>query len=161
MPIQYGDSTNSDSGRLVQVVQSYGPTGETSTSSTSYVGTACSCDITPKAADNTLFIRVTGGTCYAPQGDGISVTLYRKIGTGSYTAMHDTQGRPSQSLWRTFRNGATGQMGCAFEVKDSDYNSTSTITYKVYVKGINGGSVQFNNHHRDASGIVIMEIAGE
>tara|TARA_Y100000401_G_scaffold84289_1_gene69594 strand:- start:529 stop:1011 length:483 start_codon:yes stop_codon:yes gene_type:complete len=160
MAIYYGDGTNSGDGRTIQTVYGYGPTGETSSSSTSFVGTACSVDITPKASGNTIYISVYGGTCYAPVNDGISLTLYRKIGSGGYTAMHDTQGRPSQSFWRTFRNGATGQMGCAFQVKDADYSSTSTITYKVYMRSINGNTVQFNNHHRDASSIKAVEVAG-
>ena len=148
-----------DKGKLVQMVQGYGPTGETQTSSTSYVATALSIDITPTAANSTLLITVSGGSMYAPQSDGIEVSLYRKIGSGSYTAMHNTQGRPSDSLWRFYGNGAAGQMGVAFQVKDADHNTTSTITYKVYCRSTNGGSVQFNNHHQDAAGISVMEIS--
>ena len=73
--------------------------------------------------------------------------------------MHNTQGRPSDSLWRFYGNGAAGQMGCAFEVKDADHNTTSTITYKVYVRSTNGGYAQFNNHHQDSAGMSVMEVS--
>ena len=146
-------------GKLLQMVQGYGPTGETSTSSTSYVGTALSIDITPTASSSILLITVTGGSAYAGQTQGVECSLYRKIGGGSYQAMHNTQGRPSDSLWRFYGNGAAGQMGVAFQVKDADHNTTSAITYKVNVRSTNGGTIQFNNHHQDAAGISVMEIS--
>tara|TARA_B100000927_G_scaffold98190_1_gene79441 strand:+ start:762 stop:1286 length:525 start_codon:yes stop_codon:yes gene_type:complete len=154
------DASNSRfyGGGVIQVVQGYGGLSETATTSTSYVPTTLLGRITPKFTTSRILITVSGGTCYAPQGNGIALDLFKSVGGGSYSGFTGTTGRPTSSLWRFYGNGAASQMGCSFQVLDAP-NTTSEITYKVYMKSINGGSAQFNNHSNDSAGISIMELS--
>ena len=145
-------------GGVIQVVQGYGGLSETQTSSTSYVATTLLARITPKFSTSRMFITVSGGTCYAPQNVGIALDLFKSVDGGSFSGFTETTGRPGSSLWRFYGNGAAAQMGCSFQVLDAP-NTTSEITYKVYVKSIGGNTVQFNNHGNDSAGISIMELS--
>jgi len=156
------DGIGSDSGNnrygggIVQVVQSYGDGSETQTSSTSYVATGTAATITPRFSTSKIMVEVMGGTCSPYTNEGMSVSVYRSINGGSFTALHGVSGRPANSLWRVYCNSGRVQMGCAIKVLDAPA-TTNSVEYKVYIASIGGNECQFNNHFNDHASITLTE----
>ena len=145
-------ATSYTPGKLLQV-QSFSSTDSISTTSTSFVATILTDQITPSATDSKIIILVNGGRgSYSSGACEGQVKLYRQINGGGYSAyrnMHlemvhggsDGYGKPSAS----------------FNYIDSNHSTTNAIDYKVYIK-TNANGWTFNSGSSNMS-ILLMEIA--
>ena len=132
-------------GKVLQVVQGT-DTAETDTSSTSYVATGLSVNITPSSSSNKVLIIAMGMIDNDSSGTAPKVTLYRdstNIGIADGLS----------------RNYATVRLIVPVTLSKLDTpNSTSQITYAVYIKSASGSQVRFGESTQQT--IVAMEIAG-
>ena len=135
-------------GKVLQVVTATDDTSRTTTSATYVTGSnTLSVSITPASASNKVFINVTGSHL----GSG---------GTpGFYTIFRDATNIGSSNGLSMMNNGATtGAMGFGMSVLDSP-NTTSAITYQVYMK-IAGAETATINASAVRGTITAFEIAG-
>jgi hypothetical protein len=132
-------------GKVLQVVQAT-DTAETDTSSTSYVATGLSVNITPSSSSNKVLIIAMGIIDNNSSGTAPKVTLYRdstNIGIADGLS----------------RNYATVRLIVPVTLSKLDTpNSTSQITYTVYIKSSSGSQVRFGESTQQT--IVAMEIEG-
>ena len=141
-------SSQMPTGSVIQVVQATGDTDpETATTSTTFVATGSYASITPSSTSSKILAMVNGGFLLCAAGsNGIAFAqLYRD---GSDV------GCPSM---RVRNDGNVGEAPMSLCFLDSP-NTTSSVTYKVYIKG-NGGSIQLNNHEPQSCKVTLMEIA--
>jgi hypothetical protein len=140
-------------GKVLQVVNAT-TTSSITSSSTSYVTTGLSADITPSSTSNKVFIMLQGGGGYPTEYAGVTmrVTVYRDatdLGNGANgIARYSAPG----GAWAIFPH-SIGHL-------DSP-SSTSSITYTIYYKNADtAGTVQFNDSDRGLPSLTLMEIAG-
>jgi hypothetical protein len=138
---------NSGKGKVLQVVQG-SISAETDTSSSSYVATGLSVNITPSSTSNKIFVTVTGSIDNQASGRVPRVTIYRDS-----TAIDSNDGL-SLSYSQTDRTICP----CSFSKLDTP-NTTSQITYKVYVKSSTSNNVRFGEGSSEQL-ITAFEIAG-
>jgi len=134
-------------GKVLQVVQG-SISAETDTSSSSYVATGLSVNITPSSTSNKIFVTVTGSIDNQASGRVPRVTIYRDS-----TAIDSNDGL-SLSYSQTDRTICP----CSFSKLDTP-NTTSQITYKVYVKSSTSNNVRFGEGSSEQL-ITAFEIAG-
>tara|TARA_R100001594_G_scaffold76967_1_gene111580 strand:+ start:22 stop:537 length:516 start_codon:yes stop_codon:yes gene_type:complete len=146
-------ATSYSPGKVLQVVTATTTSAITS-SSTSYVTTGLSADITPSSTSNKVFIMLQGGGAYPTDSVGVTmrVTVYRDttdLGNGANgIARYSAPG----GAWAIFPH-SIGHL-------DSP-SSTSEITYTIYYKNADtAGTVQFNDSDRGLPSLTLMEIAG-
>ena len=138
------------SGSVLQVVQGTCE-ADTGTSSTSWQATTLFATITPSSTSSKILV-----TCHT--------TMYMPDnGTGAITVFRDSTevtGEPN-GLRRGWVNGTRGVFTISGEVLDSP-SSTSTITYKIYLKSLDASySVNVpDGGQSEYSSITLMEIAG-
>ncbi len=137
-------------GKVLQVVQgtTTGGTAETDTTSSSYVATNLSVDITPSSSSSKIFVTVTGSIDNQASGRVPRVTIFRDS-----TAIDSNDGL-SVSYSQTDRTICP----CSFSKLDSP-STTSQITYKVYVKSGTSNNVRFGEGSSEQL-ITAFEIAG-
>ena len=119
-------------GKLLQVVTATDDT-QRNTTSTSFVtaSNTLSVSITPASASNKVFITVSGS--------------HLGSNTAYYTIYRDSTNLGSANGLSMMNNGAaTGAMGFGMSVLDSP-NSTSAITYQVYLKAASSQTARINN----------------
>ena len=134
-------------GKVLQVVQG-SISAETDSSSSSYVATGLSVNITPSSTSNKIFVTVTGSIDNQASGRVPRVTIYRDS-----TAIDSNDGL-SLSYSQTDRTICP----CSFSKLDTP-NTTSQITYKVYVKSSTSNNVRFGEGSSEQL-ITAFEIAG-
>jgi len=132
-------------GKVLQVVQAT-DIAETDTSSTSYVATGLSVDITPSSSSNKVLIIAMGVIDNNSNGSAPRVTIYRD----------STNIGIDNGLSRNY--SATRLVVPVSLSKLDSPSSTSQITYKVYLKSASGTSVRFGESTQQT--IIAMEIAG-
>lgn len=142
-------------GAVLQVIAGYA-TSETSNNSVTYVATPLFATITPSSTSSKILIQTSGGYLYVPGNGTGFMTIYRDS-----TNLNTLAGTPSDSFVRA--TGYAGQnmsVPVNMQVLDSP-NTTSAITYKVYMRSSDTGyMLQFGNHGVDNSQMILMEIGG-
>ena len=141
-------ATTSGVGKIGQV-QSFNITDNTSTSSTSYVATTLTDQITPTSTSSKIFVSMTGGrssfsggTCEA------RLALYRQINGGGFSLVREfLQGfrQESSSYAKTF----------SFSYLDSP-STTDAVDYKLYIK--TDANTFFVNSDNSTMTITLMEV---
>jgi hypothetical protein len=137
-------------GSVLQVVQATGDVDpETATTSTTFVATGSYASITPSSTSSKILAMVNGGFLLCKAGvNGIAVAqLYRD---GSDVGCPDMRVRD---------DGNTGESPMSLCFLDSP-NTTSSVTYKVYIRSIGGENIQLSNHAAQSCKVTLMEIAG-
>jgi len=139
--------TNIDAGKVLQVVQGKSTTA-TVTSSSSFVATNLSASITPSATSSKILILAQGCGDNDADARQCYVTFYRDS-TNLIGGAENT----FASIYGADRT--IGSMAGNFLDSPS---STSSLTYKVYMKSA-GGTTEFISQNAEAH-IQLMEIAG-
>jgi len=143
--------TTSAGGGLKQVVYVNNST-EFSTTSTSFQ--ACPPEITITPATTSSKIVIQSEIPIGTYEDGYpDMTLYRKIGSGSFsevvTRPSNPNGGNSQTAWVSLRNNSVSsqnkyEMNGVSDIFRDAPNTTSACTYKWYGKTSNGGALYVN-----------------
>jgi len=134
-------------GKVLQVVQ--GTTSqETDTSSSSYVTTGLSVNITPSSTSSKIFVTVTGEVDNLASGRVPRVTIYR-----------DSTNIVSNSEGLTL-SYSTNRTICPLSVSKLDSpSSISQITYAAYLSSSNSDAIRFGENGSEQV-ITAFEIAG-
>tara|TARA_R110002124_G_scaffold169027_2_gene336590 strand:- start:18 stop:575 length:558 start_codon:yes stop_codon:yes gene_type:complete len=148
-------SAQMPSGSVLQV--SYGSTGTAITVTTSTeTDLGFTASITPNATNNTLYLDWFLPDCRKAGNTNLVAKLYRQVNGGGYVFI--------EWLCQAFLYTATvntGSAGTAGVYKDTSYNSTAQVDYKIYIySGQNTGEVKVNSDTKSDSGIKIQEIKG-
>ena len=162
MAIEYGDGSDSNTGRIVQVVSAH-KTNHFSTTSTSWTSTGLEASISPKSSDSKLLILVDAKMGMASGNIGY-VRLYRGNNFINYGDAH------SSTLQCTSVADGSGCQHDAYPASAIYLDSpatTSSTTYKIKYRGNNGNTVRINragsnrssNDGVFASSLTLMEIA--
>ena len=129
-------------GMVIQVVN--GGTGvmtRTATTSTTYVATAINALINPKFANSLIlphFVTTANTNQSNGNGEGLIYTLFRKIGSGSFTEL-STGSQGIGQLYSTYSRTHSSITASKFDTP----NTTEQVEYKVYMKRIGSvGSVE-------------------
>ena len=137
-------------GKVLQVVQAIDTTNKVM-SGTTYVATNLTASITPTSTSNKVLAIVHGGIDTNAAGRAGAVTLYRDgttnlaVGSSGFFAYEIGHNSRMQSPF-------------AFSFLDSP-NTTSPVTYTVYIKSSDSGQVEMPGTFQDKA-ITLMEIAG-
>ena len=105
------------------------------TSSQSFVETNLSATITPKFSTSKIYVQVSGDMNNNQSGNTLIVTLYRDIGGGGFSNL----GNASYGFTQLRGDSSRVQAPCSINYLDSP-NTTSAVTYKVYVRKTASGS---------------------
>ena len=127
---------NMPTGGVVQVVNSYYQSS-TSTTGTSFVSTSYSVSITPQFSTSKIFLLMT---CYGAAVSA-STNLYVQLWRGGSNII------PNSKNWLEIENPSS--YTTAIPVTQSFFespNSTSSLTYTVYIASSNGNSVYLMNN---------------
>ena len=130
------------SGGLVQTKFTQYYSGTQTTTSTSFIDTGLHCSITPKSANNLILINVCAFFYFGnnPDRKYAKATIYRdstNLATGNLgnNATQSSQNN-SQSCLQWYQSGdpmANYNEGFSFQFVDRTHNSTSQLTYKLYM----------------------------
>jgi len=143
-----GAPTNG-SGGVVQTKFTQYRRGSASTTSTSFIDTGVQCSITPKFANSKIFISVTHYYWFqsVTENDYCVATIYRdstNLGVGDLgsnaTQSSGTTNNGSMQYWPAQNPIADYNNGISFDFVDQAHNSTSALTYKLYLRCANSGS---------------------
>ena len=97
--------------------------------------------LTPTVQTSVMFITVTS-TVMASQNDrGVQVTLYKKVGSGSYADVR-TDGDNGGLIGHKGRGGSSnnGDINPFALTYEDDHNTTSELSYKLYYRTTNADS---------------------
>ena len=142
--------TISGSGQIVKQLQTFNLTTSVSTTSSSYVTTGLTVNITPTNSANKILIMVEGVGACTQQNSGAYYTVYRNS-----TDLCNT------TAFSTIYNNAsyTGKFRGTFGICYLDSPATtSSTTYTVYFKTNTVGTVYVNDDTAPST-ITLMEIA--
>lgn len=134
-------------GHVVQV-QNAGWNTTFNTTSTSFVTTGHSVTITPKFASSKIFLNLAGGSWYIEAGTAM-VTIYRNS-TNIGEATGGLAYKQGNATARYHPHSASAY--------DSP-NTTSAITYTVYIKSENGTTTYYSYPQYGIMSLTAMEIA--
>ena len=161
MAIYYGDGTNSTSGRVIQVVSAH-KSDTSSTTSTSFTDTGLQASITPKDSTNKILVMSDAKMGMASGNIGY-VGLYRG---DTHIALGDANSSQIRCM-AAFDGSSAQHDSCVSSIYFLDSpNTTSSITYKIRMRGNNGNTVRMNvagsdrssNDGAFASNIILMEV---
>mgnify|MGYP003111235667 CR=1 FL=1 len=125
------------------------------TSSQSYVAaTGYTISITPSATNSKIFVIVSSSMDNKASGRTIYATFYRSISGGSTTHITDD----AEGVVANHNGAGRSYNPTTLHTLDSP-NTTSAVTYQVYVKSSNGSDVTFNDKEGIAQ-LTAFEIAG-
>ena len=145
-------TSNTATGKVLQVVNVDVANTYISTNSSSFVSMNTSIVITPSAASSKIFILMTGGGTYLPNSQTFAyVTVYR----GSTNLGDSTTGLES-----FYSTGTVQTIGPhSLSVLDTPtYNLGDAITYTIYARST-GGTYQFQSADRSHITLTAMEVA--
>ena len=134
-------------GHVVQV-QNAGWNTSFNTTSTSFITTGHSVTITPKFASSKIFLNLAGGSWYIEAGTAM-VTIYRNS-TNIGEATGGLAYKQGNATARYHPHSASAY--------DSP-NTTSAITYTVYIKSENGTTTYYSYPTYGIMSLTAMEIA--
>ena len=135
-------------GKVLQV-STVNYAGDVNTTSTSYVQVDSNFEVslTPSATSSKILIMMGNGNAYINSNREMKIQMYRKIGSGSLTAMtgNDVEGTSSDIGYVMRAISGSGQMQIphSFNLLDSP-NTTSAVTYSPYYRSNNGDAVYFS-----------------
>lgn len=155
MAIFYGDGSDSNSGRIIQVVHDQdNSTVGFSTSSTSYVTNAelPSLAITPKESASKIYVSAYIGMQHDATGQ-VENTIYRAISGGATTELS-----AANTYGLVFKGGSTSEWGYAGVQFIDSPNTTSQVTYTWYSRS-EGGETVVPRHFGSSIAITLFEIA--
>jgi hypothetical protein len=140
-------------GKVLQVVSATDSTTRGTTSSTFVTASnTMSVNITPSSASNKIFI-VTSGTCYTnTSNQRWRATIYRD------STNLDGGGSTGQGLCQGYAGSTNLITSLNMSILDSP-NTTSQITYQVYIRRNDSGEIVLNEYQVKGS-ITAYEIAG-
>ena len=142
-------------GRVLQVVTNDHATRFVTSSASFVAATGYTVAITPSATSSKIFLMSTGGGADTEaSGRIIYGTYYRTISGGSATHI----GGDAEGISQIFNTGARTQAPMTLSMLDSP-NTTSAITYQIYIRNNNSGNVSYNNNEGSAK-FTAFEIAG-
>ena len=143
-------------GGIVQVQMGV-TTGQTTTTSGNWDATALSVTITPKFSTSKILLMCSGGMNGAAggsDGETYGYKIYKSVGGGSYA-------ETESSAW-----GQSVYYGPGNEYNNLSINyldspsTTSTVTYKLYQKRINGsGTASVNRNSNNQTQMIAMEVS--
>jgi len=145
-------SASMPTGSVLQVVEGTHATNETTTS-TSYVATGLDAVITPSATSSKILVNIT----FPADFEG-SVTH----SGGDYAIYRDsTHILPmnGDSYYTNQSGGGNVGVNASLQKLDSP-NSTSAITYKLYMRARNSNTTMKSCHNGGMGTVTLMEIAG-
>jgi len=153
-------------GKILQVA-SVNFAGDASTTSSSFqkAGTNFEVSLTPSSTSSKILVQMAGGNAYLNDDREMHVQMYRKIGSGSLSAMTandvDSQSASIGYVMRAIAYGGTMQLPHSFNYLDTP-NTTSAVTYAPYFKSTTGNAVYFNTTDGVywMIGLTAMEIEG-
>ena len=141
-------------GKVLQVA--YGSTSTAvSVSSNTYTDAGFTTSITPTATDNHIYLNWFMPDCRKESNNtNMNMKIYRQVNGGGYSALIQITGAHLYSAGsETISAGATGVY------KDTTYNSTAQVDYKIYFNsGQNNAKVSANKDNASQSGIFAMEV---
>ena len=148
-------------GGIVQIIQ--GKTNNrVETSSQSFVATNLSATITPKFNTSKIFIMISGDCNTNADDNEIYITIYRKIGSGSFEDLGFLHSNGEYYGFASARSNAD-RLHSAVSINYLDSPSTtSSVEYKVYVRKTSQGSgnVEFPvNDGAQYAFITLMEVS--
>ena len=150
-------------GGIIQIVQG-STTTRTATSSSTYQASTLSCTITPKFSTSKIYITLGGDANSNGSAHDMLLTYYRDIGGGGYSNI--APNGPSDSNGATQNYGLCNVYGAASRIHvpmampflDSP-NTTSSVTYKVYIRSTNGTVEYPVNNGFQAARMFLMEVS--
>ena len=157
MAIFYGDGSDSNSGRIIQVVGNMDATVGSagfSTSSTTYVTNSVlpSQAITPKESASKIYVSAYIGMQHDATGQ-VENTIYRAISGGATTELSS-----GNVYGLVFKGGSNAEWGYAGVQFIDSPNTTSQVTYTWYSRSENGLSV-VPRHFGSTIAMTLFEIA--
>ena len=165
MAIFYGDGSNSNAGRLIQVVSTT-KTNTFTTTSSSYVDiSGLSVSITPKETASKILILF--GVFGSNSGSG-SRWAVRLLRGSTQIAIGDAAGNRVRATGSSETAGGGGNMKCFSGNHLDSPSTTSAITYKFQAACVDGNTTKINasvadtnisSYPRTASYITAMEVA--
>ena len=153
-------------GKILQVA-SVNFAGDASTTSSSFqkAGTNFEVSLTPSSTNSKILVQMAGGNAYLNDDREMHVQMYRKIGSGSLSAMtaNDVDGQSASIgyVMRAIQGIGQMQIPHSFNYLDTP-NTTSAVTYAPYFKSTTGNAVYFNTTDGVywMIGLTAMEIEG-
>ena len=144
-------------GGIIQVLQG-STNNRVETSSQSFVETNLGATITPKFSTSKIFVMVSGDCNTNADDNEIFMTIYRKIGSGSFSNIDNG----TNYGFACARNDSA-RLHSAVSINYLDSPATtSSVVFKVYVRKTSGGSgnVEFPvNNGAQAVFITLMEVS--
>ena len=141
-------------GKVLQVA--YGKTGTAvSVSSNTYTDVGFTTSITPTATDNHIYLNwFMPDNRKETNNTNMNMKIYRQVNGGGYSALVQITGAfLFSSSSDTVSAGSTGVY------KDTTYNSTAQVDYKIYFNsGQNNAKVSANKDNASEPGIFAMEV---
>ena len=143
-----GTITGAGGGKLLQIA-TVNFAGDVNTSNTSLTKVSSNFEVslTPSASSSKILILMGNGNAYVPQNREMKVHMYRKIGSGSLTAMtvSDVDGTTGDigNVYRTTAGANQLQVPHSFNYLDSP-NTTDAVTYAPYFRSNSSDAVYFN-----------------
>ena len=169
MAIYYGDGSNSNTGRIIQVVSAT-KTNTFTTSNSSYVDiSGLSVSITPKETASKILILFGVFGSNSSSGSRWAVRMVKDTGSGSSAiAVGDAVGNRGQVTGTSETSGGGGNMKCFSGNHLDTAGQTTAITYFFQVACVDGNTTKINasvadtnsaSYGRTASYITAMEVA--
>ena len=148
-------------GGIIQILQG-STNNRVETSSQSFVASNLSASITPKFDTSKIFIMISGDCNTNADDNEIYITIYRKIGSGSFQDLGFQHSNGEYYGFASARSNAD-RLHSAVSINYLDSPSTtSSVEYKVYVRKSSAGSgnVEFpvNNGAQHAY-MTLMEVS--
>ena len=144
-------------GGIIQVLQG-STNNRVETSSQSFVATNLGATITPKFSTSKIFVMVSGDCNTNADDNETFMTIYRKIGSGSFSNIDN-----GQNYGFACARNDSARLHSAVSINYLDSPATtSSVEYKVYVRKTSGGSgnVEFPvNNGAQAVFITLMEVS--
>tara|TARA_R100000278_G_scaffold17829_2_gene17863 strand:- start:1376 stop:1888 length:513 start_codon:yes stop_codon:yes gene_type:complete len=169
MAIFYGDGSNSNAGRLIQVVSTT-KTNTFTTANSSFVDiTGLSVSITPKESASKILILFGVFGSNSGSGSRWAVRMIKDTGSGtSAIAIGDAVGNRERATGTSETAGGGGNMKCFSGNHLDTGGQTSQLTYKFQAACVDGNTTKINasvadtnisSYPRVASYITAMEVA--
>ena len=168
MAIEYGDGSNSDTGRVIQVASTT-KTNTFTTADASFVDiTGLSVSITPKETTSKILILFGVFGSNSSSGSRWAVRMIKDTGSGtSAIAIGDAVGNRAQVTGSSETSGGGGNMKCFSGNHLDSPSTTSATTYKFQAAAIDGNTVKINasvadsdisSYPRTASYLTVIEV---
>jgi hypothetical protein len=142
--------TISGSGQIVKQLQTFNLTTSVSTTSSSYVTTGLTVNITPTNSANKILIMVEGAGACSTTNSGAYYTVYRGA-----TDLGNTNGFSTIYNNASYSGKFRSTLGIAYLDSPS---TTSSTTYTVYFKTNTVGTIYVNDDSTTST-ITVLEIA--